>query len=68
VRAAAVHSLALRDDPALQTDLEPLLDDDKAPVRLRAAAGILRLSAIKEKQTRKTGRKTGVRKSADTAR
>lgn len=46
VRAAAVHSLALRDDPALQEQLEPLLDDDKAPVRLRAAAGVLRLSAI----------------------
>ena len=53
VRAAAVHSLALRDDPALKRDLEPLLDDDKAPVRLRAAAGILRLSAIEAKQTRR---------------
>ena len=28
VRAAAVHALALRDDPALRKDLEPLLDDD----------------------------------------
>jgi len=53
VRAAAVHSLALRNDPALRKDLEPLLDDDKEPVRLRAAAGILRLAAIEEKQTRK---------------
>jgi HEAT repeat protein len=52
VRAAAVHSLALRNDPTLKKDLEPLLDDDKEPVRLRAAAGILRLSAIEEKQTR----------------
>lgn len=51
VRAAAVHSLALRDDPTLKKDLEPMLDDDKAPVRLRAAAGFLRLSAIEEKRT-----------------
>jgi len=53
VRAAAVHSLALRDDPALKPDLEPMLNDDKTPVRLRAAAGVLRLSAIEEEQTRK---------------
>jgi HEAT repeat protein len=53
VRAAAVHSLALRNDPTLKKDLEPLLDDDKEAVRLRAAAGILRLSAIEEQQTRK---------------
>jgi HEAT repeat protein len=53
VRAAAVHSLALRDDPTLKDKLEPMLDDDKAPVRLRAAAGVLRLSAIEEKLARK---------------
>jgi HEAT repeat protein len=53
VRAAAVHSLALRDDPALEKDLETLLDDDKAPVRLRAAAGVLRLAAIEEEQSKK---------------
>lgn len=46
VRAAAVHSISLRNDPALKRDLEPLLEDDKEPVRLRAAAGYLRLSAI----------------------
>ena len=46
VRAAAVHSLALRDDPSLRTILYPLLDDDKEGVRLRTAAGYLRLSAI----------------------
>lgn len=60
VRAAAVHSLALRDDPKLKPDLEPLLDDNKAPVRLRAAAGVLRLSAISEKQAKDAG----VRKAA----
>lgn len=46
VRAAAVHALSLRNDPALKKDLEPLLQDDKAAVRMRAAAGYLRLSAI----------------------
>src|SRR5450755_1409570 len=46
VRAAAVHSISLRNDPALKKELEPLLQDDNEPVRLRAAAGCLRLSAI----------------------
>ena len=46
VRAAAVHAIALRDDPALKKDLIPLLDDEKEGVRLRTAAGFLRLSAI----------------------
>ena len=46
VRAAAVHSLALRNDPRLAQDFEPLLDDKKEAVRLRAAAAILRLSAV----------------------
>jgi hypothetical protein len=46
VRAAAVHSMSLRNDPALKKELEPLLQDDNEAVRLRAAAGYLRLSAI----------------------
>jgi HEAT repeat protein len=46
VRAAAVHSISLRNDPALKKELVPLLTDDKESVRLRAAAGYLRLSAI----------------------
>jgi HEAT repeat protein len=46
VRAAAVHSISLRNDPSLKKQLEPLLQDDKESVRLRAAAGYLRLSAI----------------------
>lgn len=53
VRAAAVHSLALRNDPALKKDLAPMLGDEKEGVRLRAAAGYLRLSAI---QLRRVGR------------
>jgi HEAT repeat protein len=46
VRAAAVHSISLRNEPALKKELEPLLRDAKESVRLRAAAGCLRLSAI----------------------
>ena len=46
VRAAAVHCISLRNDPALKKELEPLLTDARDPVRLRAAAGYLRLSAI----------------------
>lgn len=47
VRAAAVHAIALRNDPALQLDLVPLLEDRKEAVRVRAAAGYLRLEGIK---------------------
>ena len=47
VRAAAVHALVLRDDPAFETGIIPLLDDKTEAVRLRAAAGYLRLEAIK---------------------
>ena len=46
VRAAAVHSISLRNDPSLKKELEPLLEDERESVRLRAAAGYLRLSAI----------------------
>ncbi len=49
VRAACVHSLVLRDDPALQMDIRPLLEDKSEPVRMRAAAGYLRLETIKNK-------------------
>ena len=45
VRAAAVHSLALRNNPRLKQDLAPMLEDDKEEVRLRAAAAYLRLSS-----------------------
>jgi HEAT repeat protein len=38
--------MSLRNDPALKKELEPLLQDDNESVRLRAAAGCLRLSAI----------------------
>jgi HEAT repeat protein len=48
VRAAAVHSISLRNDAALAPDIVPLLEDPKEPVRLRAASGYLRLQAMKE--------------------
>jgi HEAT repeat protein len=47
VRAAAVHSVALRNDPKMLKELEPALLDDKEEVRLRAAAAYLRLSSIR---------------------
>jgi len=47
VRAAAVHALALQDNPDRETEIGPLIDDKSEPVRLRAAAGYLRLEAIK---------------------
>jgi HEAT repeat protein len=53
VRAAAVHSLVLQNDPALKADLEPLVDDDREEVRLRAAAGWLRLAALQKRPAQK---------------
>jgi HEAT repeat protein len=47
VRAASVHAVALRDTPALAGDIAPLFDDKNEAVRLRAAAGWLRLDALK---------------------
>ncbi|MDP9115643.1 MAG: HEAT repeat domain-containing protein [Acidobacteriota bacterium] len=46
VRAAVAHAIALRNDPALMPQLLPLFDDPKEAVRLRAAAGYLRLAWI----------------------
>jgi HEAT repeat protein len=52
VRAAAVHAIALRNDPALETDLVPLFEDKKEAVRVRAAAGYLRLEWIQSNHPR----------------
>ncbi|MBS0211974.1 MAG: HEAT repeat domain-containing protein [Proteobacteria bacterium] len=46
VRAAAVHAIALRDDPRLEHLIVPMLDDRKDDVRIRAAAGCLRLELL----------------------
>jgi HEAT repeat protein len=53
VRAAAIHSLALRNDPAVAPDLVPLLDDKHQAVRLRAAAAYLRLEEIRKRPSPK---------------
>jgi len=47
VRAAAVHALALRNNPALQPDIARLINDDNQAVRLRAAAAYIRFDTIK---------------------
>jgi HEAT repeat protein len=47
VRAAGVHALVLRDNPAFESDILPLLDDKNDAVKLRVAAGYLRLETIK---------------------
>jgi HEAT repeat protein len=47
VRSAAVHAMAVRDDPAYMEELLPLMDDPKEAVKLRAAAGYVRLATIK---------------------
>ena len=62
VRAAAVHSLALRNDPALESDLLPLLDDKKETVRLRAAAGFIRLELIRHARPAAPARKKAEKK------
>jgi HEAT repeat protein len=57
VRAAGAHSIALRNDLALSTDLVPLFDDKNVAVRARAAAGYLRLESIKPAPPAKPARK-----------
>ncbi len=46
VRAAACHAIALRNDRKLEKELIPMLEDKKPAVRLRAAAGYLRLESL----------------------
>ena len=58
VRAAAVHAIALRNDPFLETDLVPLLEDRKEAVRVRAAAGYLRLEGIQSARNRQLKQRT----------
>ena len=47
VRAAAVHSLALRNDPAIERDIAPLMEDKHQGVRFRAAAACLRFEYLR---------------------
>ena len=46
VRAAAVHSLAVRNRPEVLNEVLPLMDDKNDAVRFRAAAAALRLGSI----------------------
>jgi HEAT repeat protein len=48
VRAAAIHAIAMRNEPAAKKDFIPLLDDKKDAVRFRAAAGYLRLAPLEK--------------------
>src|ERR1700685_346827 len=48
-RAAAVHVVALHDDPSLMGKLAPLMDDKKEQVSFRAAAAYIRLYIIAHK-------------------
>jgi HEAT repeat protein len=48
-RGAAVHVIAMHDDPTLIDKLLPLMDDKKEQVSFRAAAGYLRLYIIAHK-------------------
>ena len=48
VRAAAVHAIAMRGETHVMGAVEPLMDDMKEPVRLRAAAGYLRLAWLEQ--------------------
>ncbi len=50
VRAAGVHSVAVRDDPAFIEDVIPLLDDQRDSVKFRAAAAYIRLTGIQHAQ------------------
>lgn len=67
VRAAAVHSLAVRDERGFENDIAPLLDDKNQAVRLRAAAGCLRLESLKSrpKAPRHRTRRRTVGKATD---
>lgn len=52
VRAAAIHSLAMRNRAGYAREILPLLEDKKEAVRLRAAAGWLRLQTAKSRAAR----------------
>ncbi len=59
LRAAAVHSLALRNDVRLRAVIDPMVADDKEEVRLRAAAAVLRLAAIEKAEGARRARRPG---------
>ena len=54
-RAAAVHVVAMHNDPSLMDKFVPLMDDKKEQVSFRAAAGYIRLYIIAHKSQAATG-------------
>ena len=54
-RAAAVHVVAMHNDPSLLDKFVPLMDDKKEQVSFRAAAGYIRLYIIAHKSQAATG-------------
>jgi HEAT repeat protein len=54
-RAAAVHVVAMHNDPSLLDKVAPLMDDKKEQVSFRAAAGYIRLYIIAHKSQAATG-------------
>ena len=54
-RAAAVHVVAMHNDPSLIDKFVPLMDDKKEQVSFRAAAGYIRLYIIAHKSQVATG-------------
>lgn len=54
-RAAAVHAVAMHNDPSLIDKFVPLMDDKKQQVSFRAAAGYIRLYIIAHKSQAATG-------------
>ncbi len=57
VRAAALDAISHRNEPALASQIEPLLDDDKDVVRYTAAAAIVHLHDVQESPAAKQKRK-----------
>ena len=54
-RAAAVHAVAMHNDPSLIDKFVPLMDDKKQQVSFRAAGGYIRLYIIAHKSQAATG-------------
>ena len=54
-RAAAVHAVAMHNDPSLIDKFVPLMDDKKEQVSFRSAAGYIRLYIIAHKSQAATG-------------
>jgi len=61
-RAAAAKALGNFPEPELIPQLQPLLNDDKAPARYMAAASIVRLSIQTPPSQRQPGKKSAAAK------